>query len=197
MSRPFGFRHSALSSVSPVPLKVDGRDEEGRRNVICARATRESGWTLIELILILVLLGILAAVAVPKYVDLRTQAGINTTREKLENTRRAILGDPSAVSGGKYSAQGFWGDRGVLPSTLTDLVLQGSQPAYDKYTRRGWNGPYVDTQMVGAKYQAFVDAWNQDITYATVPPATPTARTLTLTSPGPPGGSSITITVTF
>ena len=161
------------------------------------RATRKSGWTLIELVIILVLLGILAAVAIPRYVDLGTRTGINTTQQKLENTRRAIVGDSSVVSGGKLSVQGYWGDRGVLPTTLTDLVVQGAQPTYDKYTRRGWNGPYVDTQMVGAKYQAFVDAWNQNITYATVPASTPTARTFTLTSPGPPGGSSITITVTF
>ena len=165
--------------------------------MIGVRATHESGWTLIEMIVILILVGIVAAVAVPRYVDLRTQAGINTTQEKLQNIRRAIVGDPGAISGGKYSAQGFWSDRGVLPTTLTDLVVQGGQPTYDKYTRRGWNGPYTDTQMVGAKYQAFVDAWNQDITYTTVPPSTPTARTFTLTSPGPPGGSSITITVTF
>lgn len=165
--------------------------------VTAARTTRESGWTLIELVIILVLLGILAAIAVPRYVDLGTRTGINTTQQKLQNIRQAIVGDSSATSGGKYSAQGFRGDRGVLPTSLTDLVVQGGQPAYDKYTRRGWNGPYIDTQMVGASYQAFVDAWNNSITYATVPANTQTARTFTLTSPGPPGGSSITITVTF
>jgi type II secretory pathway pseudopilin PulG len=176
---------------------VEDREAGGAVQELGVRATREPGWTLIELIVILILVGALAAVAVPKFIDLRTQTGINTTKAKLQNIRGAIVGDPGAVSGGIVSAQGFWADRGVLPTTLTDLVVQGAQPAYDKYIRRGWNGPYVDTQLVGAKYQAFVDAWSQDITYATVPPSTPTARSFTLTSPGPPGGSSITITVTF
>jgi len=197
MSRPFGLPHPTPSSAPLAPLRGEGRDEGRRGKVPGVMAIRESGWTLIEVIIILILVGIVAAVAVPRYIDLGSRAGINTTREKLENIRRAIVGDPSAVSGGKYSAAGFWGDRGVLPTTLTDLVVKGGQPTYDKYTRRGWNGPYVDTQMVGVKYQAFVDAWNNDIAYATVPPATPTARTFTLTSPGPPGGSPITITVTF
>lgn len=161
------------------------------------RVSRTSGFTLIELVIILILVGLLAAVAIPKYIDLGAQAKINVTKEKLQNIRRAILGDPGAVSGGRLSAQGFWGDRGVLPSSLTDLVVKGTQPTYDKYTRRGWNGPYVDTQQVGGKYQAFVDAWDNDITYATVPAATPTARRFTLTSNGPPGGSAITIDVTF
>jgi type II secretory pathway pseudopilin PulG len=186
-----------MSRASLAPRRGKGRDEKRRGKVTGVRAIRESGWTLIEVIIILILVGIVAAVAVPRYIDLGSRASINTTRTKLENIRRAIVGDPSAVSGGRYSAQGFWGDRGVLPTTLTDLVVKGGQPTYDKYTRRGWNGPYVDTQMVGVKYQAFVDAWNNDIAYATVPPATPTARTFTLTSPGPPGGSPITISVTF
>jgi type II secretory pathway pseudopilin PulG len=197
MSRPFGLGHAALSSVSHVPREADGRDERKGGKGFRVRGIRASGWTLIEMVVILALLGLLAAVAIPRYVNLGTRTGVNATQGKLENIRRAIVGDPSAASGGRYSAAGFWGDRGLLPSSLTDLVVKGSQPTYDKYTRRGWNGPYVDTQMVGVKYQAFVDAWNNDITYATVPPATPTARVFTLTSPGPPGGSPITITVTF
>jgi type II secretory pathway pseudopilin PulG len=197
MSRPFGLRHATLSSVSLVPRQAEGRDEGKGGKGFGVKGIRESGWTLIEMVVILVLLGVLAAVAIPRYVNLGTRTGINATQGKLENIRRAIVGDPSTASGGKYSAAGFWGDRGVLPSSLTDLVVKGGQPTYDKYTRRGWNGPYVDTQLVGVKYQAFVDAWNNDITYATVPPATPTARQFTLTSPGPAGGSPITITVTF
>lgn len=38
--------------------------------------TRQDGFTLIEIIAVLILLGILAAVAVPKYVDLTTNAEI-------------------------------------------------------------------------------------------------------------------------
>ena len=39
--------------------------------------TKQAGFTLIELVIVIVLLGILAAVAVPKFVDLSSDASTN------------------------------------------------------------------------------------------------------------------------
>jgi len=50
----------------------------------------EKGFTLIELIVVLVLLGILAAVAIPKYLDLTTRAKEKTLKGNLANMRGTI-----------------------------------------------------------------------------------------------------------
>ena len=54
------------------------------------RKTSESGFTLIELVIVIVILGILAAVAIPKYEDMREQARVATMRGQLGSIRSAI-----------------------------------------------------------------------------------------------------------
>jgi len=54
------------------------------------------GFTLIELVMIIVVLGILAAVAVPKFSDMANSSKINATKQELSTLKQAIVGNPGA-----------------------------------------------------------------------------------------------------
>ena len=52
--------------------------------------SKERGFTLIEIIIVLVLLGILAATAVPKYFDLQKQAYIQAAKAAVAETQARV-----------------------------------------------------------------------------------------------------------
>jgi prepilin-type N-terminal cleavage/methylation domain-containing protein len=58
--------------------------------MVPAKKTGQSGFTLIELVIVIVILGILAAVAIPKYEDMREQARVATMKGQLGSIRSAI-----------------------------------------------------------------------------------------------------------
>ena len=59
-------------------------------------ATKQQGFTLIELVMVIVILGILAATALPKFVDMTTSARVST----LKGLAGAINGAKSIVKAG-------------------------------------------------------------------------------------------------
>ena len=59
---------------------------------------KQQGFTLIELIVIIVILGILAVTAVPKYVDMKTDAELAAAD--------GVLGDPDLLGAADHAAAG-------------------------------------------------------------------------------------------
>ena len=143
----------------------------------------KQGYTLIEIITVIILIGIIAAVAIPKFGNFTNSARINATREEMAAIKKAIIGNPSAIAGGEYIDRGFEGDVGHVPSTLSDLVAKpDSISAYDPITRLGWNGPYLDS----AESNYLRDAWDNNYFY------NPLTRTIIST-----GGGTDTILIRF
>lgn len=95
----------------------------------CRRRTSsprgEAGFTLIELIIILVALGLLAAVAVPKYMDLRTDAEYEAARAIVSAARSAISLDfaQKKLSDVPYRLP----ERGETITTALQRIMDGLQ----------------------------------------------------------------------
>ena len=84
---------------------------------------QESGFTLIELVIVIAIIGILAAVAIPKFIDLAGEAQVAATT--------AVAGALSSANASNYGARKLNTSLGNAVTNCTDLAtaLQGGLPS--------------------------------------------------------------------
>ena len=113
--------------------------------------TGNAGFTLVEILIVVVILGILAAIIVPSFASVRDQASVGTTQSELEKVRRAVEVYqvrnentlPNVTAG-----DGTWG-----------LLIAGN----GEYLKGAPVNPYVG----GANQQTIVIANSPDTTFQT------------------------------
>jgi len=131
---------------------------------------RLAGFSLVEIVLTLLLMAILATISMDYFVTETDNVKFDTTRRKIDLLRQAILGDDALDTEGRRKSFGYHGDMGRLPSTLTELVTKGAQPAWAYQTYHGlgtgWRGPYLQDGFTGGP-AITLDGWGKTFAYST------------------------------
>lgn len=138
--------------------------------------TSNKGFTLLEILMVIILIGIVAATAVMFIGNILEQQSVDLTLKDMQNLNHAIAGNPDLVEGGVRNSFGYAGDMGALPANLTALILQGGQLGWradtgfggltNLGTGAGWRGPYVeDKQDDSGNYLALLDGWGRPYSY--------------------------------
>lgn len=101
----------------------------------------EDGFTLVELLVVLAIIGLIAAIATPQVVRYLGAAKVDTTKAQMRNMQSAL--------------ELYYIDNGRYPSTEEGLAALENRPD----SANNWNGPYLKK---GASLQ---DAWGNVYKY--------------------------------
>jgi general secretion pathway protein G len=90
-----------------------------------AKTTKHSGFTLLELLVVMVIIGLLAGIVAPRYFSQVGKSRVKAARAQIDSLDKAL--------------EQFRIDTGRLPTTEEGLVALNSAPP----GMTGWEGPYL------------------------------------------------------
>ena len=123
------------------------------------KRSEERGFTLVEVVLVLIISAILVTVALRSGLSISEAAKVEETKQEMEALEYAIVGNPSLYNNGVRADFGYVGDVGAMPLNLNALATNPGGFAT-------WRGPYIKPRFTQASNDFTLDAWGAPYLYA-------------------------------
>jgi prepilin-type N-terminal cleavage/methylation domain-containing protein len=108
----------------------------------CERTRGDAhGFSLIEVLVVIVILAAVAALVVPKVDHIRDDAELTAARVTMQTLREAFT--DSAAGPGHIADMKHTPTFNAVTLRPHLLLVQAAQPAFDPIAQRGWRGPYL------------------------------------------------------
>ncbi len=142
------------------------------------------GFTLIELVVVVAIMGLMSTMAMDLYTDKSNQKRFELTKQRLAEIKFAIIGDPMMRVGSQVVLTGFFNDMKRLPRNIDELISANGDPyclhdtkysidtsktisdcpsgwtwTDDSIRLKTWNGPYLINIQSDGNALIFSDAW--------------------------------------
>jgi general secretion pathway protein G len=146
-------------SFSLTPRFSGAYGHRANRRTVSTVSSRSRAFTLVELLLVLVILGILAAIVIPRFAGRSEQAKEQAAVTQISSLTTAL--------------NNFEVDNGYYPKSLNDLLVKPRDA-------QNWHGPYLQSDVIPK------DPWGNE--YAYKAPGSHNPSSFDLSSSGPPSG---------
>lgn len=133
---------------------------------------RQQGFTLLEMLLVIALLGMMALTATALVDNVDEQSRFDVTKSRLQQIKTAIVGDSTRTLNGEAEISGFVADTGSLPNCIRALIdgkCNDGDPepldwSLDPYAQvwSGWRGPYLQVSPESSGV-TFRDGWDNPV----------------------------------